>query len=497
MALIYYTFNNQDSKDYSENGLDGNEIGVTYAAADLGYNLVLDDDAERISIESFNGLNSSTLATFYFRIKFEASTGTKYVFFKNGQFEATWDGTDFVFYIIGATGTSSVTFAPNTTDYYQIHIRYAHDGISNDMSIYVDGVVADSDSTNGAIVGNSNIAYIGGDGIFAIDTARFLLNEFKVLDVAVNGNQINSHVNNPNGVKIYQSADLFELGDILGTNINETNKGYAIVTYVSGNDVRIQPLNTFINVGGVFVRVGNLWDTARQYYNLITDSSIKFYDGVSLSSEAFTDAKLAYSKYIESEISYDSGSVGSNLNNTPLINNDFYSINPTADINLTGLVAQSYARRIVLTNRSTTYSITIKNESSSSTSTNRFDLTADFTLEAGKTVELFYDILKTRWRIINEISQNKTSSETSDFTLDRFVKTYIVDTTSADVEITLSGSYVVGDTWNIKKKVASNQITFDMTGGYEIDWSTTSPTISNALDNMVLQYIGSQQFIIL
>ena len=110
MALeLFYTFNNQDSKDYSENGLIGTDTSITYSAADVGYNAVFNADTDRISVSTFTALNGLTEVSFYFRAKFAATTGTKYVFYKNGQFNATFDGTTLSVSFVGATGTATTT----------------------------------------------------------------------------------------------------------------------------------------------------------------------------------------------------------------------------------------------------------------------------------------------------------------------------------------------------------------------------------------------------
>jgi len=88
--------------------------------------------------------------------------------------------------------------------------------------------------------------------------------------------------------------------------------------------------------------------------------------------------------------------------------------------------------------------------------------------------------------------------KTANFTLDRQTKTYIVDTTSVNIRIALSGTYQIGDVWNLKKKVAANEFEFNMASGtYEIDWSTTSPIITNQNVCITIQYIGNDQFIII
>ena len=404
MALeLFYTFNNQDSKDYSEKGLNGTNTNMTWTAGDVGYNAVFNAVNDAISHGTFNVLGSQTEVSFYLRIKFASTTGTKYIVFKQGQYYATYDGTTFVFYIVGATGTASVSTAVSNGIYYQFHINYIHDGVANDMSLYTDGTLTTSTSTQGALVSNTNIAYLGGDaGLGLADTANFEMSEYKIFSNKLSSLNITTHVNNINGLKLKVSRGVYFLGDILCSKINETNKGFAIVTYASGNDVRIQPLNSYILSSDSFVRVGHLWDTTRQYSVQLTSTGVKFFNGVSLSTQAFTDSKLVKSDTISSNEVYDYGTLTGGINNYDVPNNNFISINAGASASITGIVSKSYARRIVLINRNSSNAIRLYNNSGSSTTANRFDITADYDIAANKSVEIFYDTLASRWRIIKE-----------------------------------------------------------------------------------------------
>jgi hypothetical protein len=400
MALeLFYTFNNQDANDYSENGLTGTVSGVTYAAGDVGYDAVLSSSSDNIDIGSFTPLNGLTEVSFFMRVKFNSNTGTDYILEKSGQFYATYNGTRFEFVIQGV-GVASVFANVSTGQYYNIHVNYRHDGVNDLMEMYYDGVLVNSKGSQGAIVSNSNNTYVGGSalGVSAICD----INELKIFSNSLTALNISTHIENINGLNLSVSRVVYALGDIISSKVNDTNKGYATVTYVNGNDVRIQPLNAYINTSDSFVRIGHLWDTTRQYSVQITSTGINFYNGVSLSSEAFTDAKLVYSTQLDSNTIYDSGSVVDRLDNVALLDNDIYTINPTASIDVTGVVSPNRYRRIIIINRSATYNITIKNESSSSDSSNRFDLVGDFTLVAGKSIEVFYDTSKSRWRIIDE-----------------------------------------------------------------------------------------------
>ena len=497
MALeLFYTFNNQDSKDYSEKGLIGTDTSITYSAGDVGYNAVFNADADRIQVSSFTALNGLTEVAFYFRAKFAATVGTQYVFYKNGQFNATFDGTTLTINIIGATGTATVTHTPTLGTYYQYHVNYVHNGIANDLSLYVDGSNVDSTTTQGALISNSNLFYLGGDGGGVVDTARFEINEFKVFSNKLSELQRTTHLANINGLICSIPRDVYELGDILVSKQIETNKGYAIVSYVGDNEIRVQPLNTYVTQSDVFTRIGHLWDTTRQYSVQVTSTGINFYNDVSLSSEAFTDAKLVYSTQLGSNTVYDSGSVGANLNNTVLLDNDIYTINPTAAIDVTGIVNPNRYRRIIIINRNTTYNITIKNQSSSSSAANRFDLVTDFTLLAGKSIEVFYDNTKSRWRIINEMDVDNiytSTTKTANYTATNDDNIIYVDSTGGIFTITLPATPLTNKILSIIDSTGqcnTNNVTIDG-NGKNIIGNTTALMNSNYL-SLDLVYNGTQ-----
>lgn len=321
MALeLFYTFNNQDSKDYSEKGLNGTNTNMTWTTGDVGYNAVFNAVNDAISHGTFNVLGGQTEVSFYLRIKFASTTDTKYIVFKQGQYYATYNGTTFTFYIVGASGTASVSTTVSNGVYYSFHINYMHNGLANNMSLYTNGTLTTSTTTQGALVSNTNIAYLGGDaGLGSADAANFEMSEYKIFSNRLSSLNITTHVNNINGLKLKVSRGVYSLGDILCSKINETNKGFAIVTYVNGNDVRIQPLNSYILSSDSFVRVGHLWDTTRQYSINITKSSIDFYNGVSLSSEVLSSTKKTYSLtsngLIQSSVTKDANYTATNSDN--------------------------------------------------------------------------------------------------------------------------------------------------------------------------------------
>jgi hypothetical protein len=72
----------------------------------------------------------------------------------------------------------------------------------------------------------------------------------------------------------------------------------------------------------------------------------------------------------------------------------------SANVNITGLAGGADGRIIILHNIGATFSLTLKNESVSSTAANRFNLSADVTVGPSVVVMLQYDSTSSRWRVI-------------------------------------------------------------------------------------------------
>lgn len=72
----------------------------------------------------------------------------------------------------------------------------------------------------------------------------------------------------------------------------------------------------------------------------------------------------------------------------------------SANVVITGLTAGTVGRLIRLQNISTSYSITLRDESSSSTAANRFALPGDLTIGPEQALDLWYDTTSSRWRSV-------------------------------------------------------------------------------------------------
>lgn len=128
---------------------------------------------------------------------------------------------------------------------------------------------------------------------------------------------------------------------------------------------------------------------------------------------------------------------------------------------ITGLNAGIASGAVVLVNVNATYSITLKDASSSSTAANRFAFGADYALAPGASVSLLYDATSARWRMrttlgspilqaIGGLAANGLITRTGDGT----VAARTITGTSGKIAVT-NGDGVSGDpTINVGSSVA-------------------------------------------
>lgn len=129
--------------------------------------------------------------------------------------------------------------------------------------------------------------------------------------------------------------------------------------------------------------------------------------------------------------------------------------------NITGLNAGIGTGGVVLVNTNGTYTITLKDASSSSTAANRFAFGADFALSPGASISLFYDATSARWRMrttlgspilqaIGALASNGAITRTASGT----VAARTMTGTSGKITVT-NGDGVSGDpTFNVGSSVA-------------------------------------------
>ena len=396
--LLYSTYNEQGSHDLSENGYDGTVSGVTYAAGDVGYNAVFNADTDQINYGDVSGFNGQSIISFYIRGKFLATAGTNYVLTKDSVILCTWDGTDLVVTVNGV----SVTAPLDVDTYYSIH--YIYDNSSSRVELYVNNSLIDLDTPSGNTASAATDLKIGMNTDATEPSARFEINELKLFNNTLTSAQRQSQIDNINGIDIsIYNPSIFNVGDILVCNENISPK-YAICTFSEGNFIKIQPITSGILPSMLLTRVGHLWDTNRQYYVRLTDKGVKYYQNVSLSSEANTDAKLTRTDTVLSNEIIDKGTVDTDQNNYDLTQEqDLIVLQPDANRTITGIVAPTYARRIIIINDSA-FNLQYDNQSASSTAANRIIVGkgSSHTQQGGTTIELLYDTINSRWRIINE-----------------------------------------------------------------------------------------------
>jgi len=303
LPKIVYNFNEPKSvlvQDYSENGNIGTKSGTNdIASSRVGRDLLLTANTDNIDLGNIEYLNGASEMAIHLGIQFNASTGTRKLIHKSNQIDCFYNYTTniFTFDLFLASGTATVNAPLTIAQFYDIDI--SHEG--DVLTLYIDGVSIDTDSTqSGVISTNTNNLYIGYD--LTTSSVLINLNEFKLYNEAITTDIIDSVILNPNGVVSDNGlAPEFEIGDVIFTDYDSTPK-YAVVSYVEeeGSQYRILPLTSGILSGNIFKRGGHLWDTTRQQcFKIDKAPSIKFYDGVSKSSEIFLASKETYSLGID------------------------------------------------------------------------------------------------------------------------------------------------------------------------------------------------------
>lgn len=394
--LLYCTFNEQGSHDLSENGNNGTDRSITYSAADVGYNAVFNSTTDSINFGNITSLNNQPVISFYLRIKFNSTTGVKLVFSKENVFSSFWDGTDFKVICNGVSVGESLS----TGVYYGIH--YVYDVGAGQAYLYLNNTLIGSETVSVSTPNQSTNVYLGTDG--TTDSANFEINELKVYNNSLTAQQRQSHIDNINGIELSVfKPSIFSVGDILVSN-ELISPIFSICTYSDDNSIRIQPITSGLSSDMKLTRIGHLWNTDRQYYNRITDTGVKYYQGVSLSTEYNTNAKLTKQDTVVSNEIVDKGTVDTDNDNFDLSQEqDIIILKPDANRTITGIYAPTYARRITIINDSS-FNLQYDNESGSSTAANRIIVGkgASHTQQGDTTIELLYDTVNSRWRIINE-----------------------------------------------------------------------------------------------
>jgi hypothetical protein len=302
LPKLVYNFNENSAttiRDYSESGYDGTSSTITVqASARVGYEGYFNSTTDSINMGNVTTLNSATAFSIHLGFKGTGATASSdLVLSKVGQLTITWNASTGAFSCSitdVSANVSTVTATLVVDTYYDIDITFA----SLTQTLYIDGVSTDTDATlTDALPSNTNTMYLGYNT--SDNGGLFYLNELKIYDAAISTDNIAAFIAEQNGVNTDNDFNSsFAVGDIIAANItlDPASSLYAIVSFVgTGSDYRILPLSDNIRNGLIFRRVGHLWDTTRQWSVLIdVTPRICFYDGVSLSSEAFTDAKKTY-----------------------------------------------------------------------------------------------------------------------------------------------------------------------------------------------------------
>ena len=291
-ATVIRDYSDGNSEDFT-----GANLTNQLSAGEVGQELVFDGSTSELSSDNTIGYISAVDGfTIYLRISLTSNTATDTILEIDGLINLTWDGTTLQSVLVNGvaaniTITNDIT-ALSTATYYHIILRL--NDATNNYRMVIDGV----NQTEVSMGGSINTATItdtldfGFDGTTAY--SAFKLNEFKLYSSTVAVAMLTAFTDEKNGVLSDSGFDLeLAVGDLIGGNV-DTTPVYAIVSWVgSDSEFRFLPISENILSGTLFQKVGHLWDTARQFIYLMDDTpKLSMYEGVSQSSEAFTDAKL-------------------------------------------------------------------------------------------------------------------------------------------------------------------------------------------------------------
>jgi len=304
LPKIVYNFNENNTsliRDYSENGNDGTGSNLTIQdSARVGKEAIFNGVSDIVDLGNITYLNGSAAMSLHLGVKINSTTSSGYIVHKDSQIIAYYNDatSEIEISLFVGSGTAAVSAAVVDNTYHDIDVVYEDVPFSetDTLSIYVDGVLIDSDSTQGGVIDTAGNDLTIGRGL---TSAYFYLNEFKLYNEAITTDIIASVIRNANGVlSDTGTAQSFSLGDVIYADLETTPK-YGVVTYIDSTtttEFRFLPLTVGIISSSIFRRGGHLWDASRQWGLIIDDTpKICFYDGQSKSSEVFAESKITYS----------------------------------------------------------------------------------------------------------------------------------------------------------------------------------------------------------
>ena len=166
-------------------------------------NMVFNDVTDSINIGDTPSLGGMTEVNIDFDINFKASS-FGIVARKQGEVSVIYGGGSLNLDLVVASGVASVSYPLSLNTDYNVNLIYNNDI----LSLYINDILADSDSSqSGAVINSANDMYIGKD--LLNDSALMDLNSFKIYS-----NSMREHLeifkNIPNSFIDYDVRDIFK-----------------------------------------------------------------------------------------------------------------------------------------------------------------------------------------------------------------------------------------------------------------------------------------------
>lgn len=274
--LLAYTFNDNSTSpaDFSGNRLSATSTNVTLVAGqNYGYAAHIGQTSANSYVQvanpaGFSGLTAFSVFTSCKMVSFPAAGHKAYICNKTNAFIVYIDSGEHVVFTIYKSGTLyTVTSSSTITGLGWHTVGCVWDGTT--MYIYIDGVQdSHTTSVSGTMDSNTNLLVIGND--VPGDTNNTLVADVDCIEFRSTGmaqGDINGLIASPGGLAITGTPHNFATGDLIDDGTG-TYRG--IVTWVVDSDTfYFYPIT---DIGPKYSRVGNVYQSARQYYmEMLTD----------------------------------------------------------------------------------------------------------------------------------------------------------------------------------------------------------------------------------
>ncbi len=268
--LLAYTFNEQSATpwDYSGNKWTGAAHNLSFVAGQsYGYAASLGGSSPSyisVAPTSFTGLGSLSVFSSFNLISLPAASGAYLVNSSSFYISINSSGAVTFGITLGTSGFQITSSSNLSTGWNTVGCIY--DGTQ--LYIYINGILESTSNTAAGALASPSAIFIGAAS--ATDSSTYItayIDSIEFRSTALAASDVAMLNANPGGLSVTQSPHNFAVGDLISDG---TRTYQGIVTWVVNADAfYFYPVTA---IGGTYSRLGNIGNTARQYYmEFITD----------------------------------------------------------------------------------------------------------------------------------------------------------------------------------------------------------------------------------